>query len=69
MNSNDDWRKLPLLRANALSRLINNKQSVKDALSDTFGLDPDIDVRTSSGMDSSVSDFGKNGLTFDSIYD
>ena len=69
MNSNDDWRKLPLLRANALSRLINNKQSIKDALSDTFGLDPDIDIRTSSGMDSSVSDFGKNGLTFDSIYD
>ena len=64
----DRWREVPLMRAEMLSRIVNNKQSVSKAIKDTYGLDPTIDPRMSYGMDSAQTDFGKNGLIFDGIY-
>lgn len=64
-----DIFQLPLVRAGALSRIVNNKQNIKEALKDTLGLeDATIDPRMSLGLDSSETDFGKNGLIFDGIF-
>lgn len=57
-----DIFQLPLVRAGALSRIVNNKQNIKEALKDTLGLeDATIDPRMSLGLDSSETDFGKMG--------
>lgn len=64
----DRWRDVPLMRADMLSRIVNNGQSASKAFLDTFGLDPTIEPRMSYGVDSAQTDFGKNGLIFDGIY-
>ena len=64
-----DVFQLPLVRAGALSRIVNNKQSLKKAVTDTLGFeDPTIDPQMSIGMKVSETDFGRNGLIFDGIF-
>ena len=66
----DSWRQVPLMRAGMLSRVINNKQGVVEAFKEEHGLEDSIvEPRMSYGMEAAKTDFGKNGLIFDSMYD
>lgn len=63
----DRWFAVPILKAEMASQIINNKRNVKEAIKDNYW-DPDIDPRAALGSVITQTDFGKNNMIFDKMY-
>lgn len=63
------WFEVPLLRAGITSQIVNNKKSVGKAIKDQYGFeDPVLSPKMALGMVFTQTDFGKNQLIFDKMY-
>lgn len=63
----DRWFAVPILRAEMASQIINNKKNIKEAAKENYW-DPDIDPQAALGSVVTETDFGKNNMIFDKMY-